>query len=112
MFLSLLLLYLIVKTAVFRQEAISILRPCDDVTTLYLNPVSEEALTSLADSLSVGGTKYMLFSIFHKYLPYNLTVNESVEIAAELSFATLTLETIKSFNRILILKFRRPCGQK
>ncbi|XP_028408932.1 nuclear pore complex protein Nup160-like [Dendronephthya gigantea] len=39
--------------AVIRKEAISILRPCDDVTTLYWNPVSEEALTSLADSLSV-----------------------------------------------------------
>ena len=42
------------------QEAISILRPCDDVTTLYWNPACEEALSSLADTLSIDGTVFKM----------------------------------------------------
>ena len=38
------------------QEAISVLRPCDDVTTLYWNPICEEALFSLVDTLAIEGT--------------------------------------------------------
>ena len=37
------------------QEALSVLRPCDEVTTLCLNPGCDEALFSLSDALSVEG---------------------------------------------------------
>jgi hypothetical protein len=40
------------------QEALSILRPCDGVTTLYWNPVCEGALIPLADVLSIEGIGY------------------------------------------------------
>ena len=33
----------------------SVIRPCDEVTTLYLNPGCEEALSLLSDALSVEG---------------------------------------------------------
>ncbi|CAB3993284.1 nuclear pore complex Nup160-like [Paramuricea clavata] len=39
--------------AIIRKEAISVLRPCDDVTTLYWNPICEEALFSLVDTLAI-----------------------------------------------------------
>ncbi|XP_046859836.1 nuclear pore complex protein Nup160-like [Xenia sp. Carnegie-2017] len=38
---------------VIRKEAISFLRPCDDLTTLHWKPFCEEAITSLAEELSI-----------------------------------------------------------
>ncbi len=47
------------------QEAISILRPCDDITTLYWNPACEEALSSLADTLSIDGTVFNQLTVLN-----------------------------------------------